>query len=392
MASGLTKWIAVVVLACAGLAAWLLPPTGEWLVDFSFTLREPTPERERERELSRAVTETKTLLARRYFADRFRDALDRERGGRLAVIALDEPAEAPAEVREGWRRQIEAAVRARPLGEGGMDVAVFLLGREHELPGGYEAREESATEYYLLDRPSGPVCVVAVFPPTPTRMHEQWWAEDERRGRLAEGVLGPCAFYATHGPPGTRVAEWLEGGAYLFADRAVPFDVAPGEEIAERRGLFGMRGRTTESVPPGHEACLAGHAEICATFLLDPKDVDRGFLRYGPYTSIAQRTELLYSEYRWRKPPDAHLLADLEAEFGAERFGRFWRSPAPVAQAFEEAFGESPGQWTRRWAVARFGEEESGPGLGLLTAVLSVLTLGATFLVSAYVADRRSVG
>lgn len=62
-----------------------------------------------------------------------------------------------------------------------------------------------------------------------------------------------------------------------------------------------------------------------------------------------------------------------------------------MPEAFTETFGEPPATWMHRWAVDRYGGMMAGPGLSLVTLVLSFLTVGATFLLAAYMTERRTV-
>ncbi len=53
-------------------------------------------------------------------------------------------------------------------------------------------------------------------------------------------------------------------------------------------------------------------------------------------------------------------MSDLEAEFGRDRFARFWTSDQSVEDAFAAAFDEPIGAWTMRWAQDRMGPQKSG--------------------------------
>lgn len=383
MASGMIRWVGAVVLLCGGLAAALLPPTGEWLIDLGYEPRERLPEEVRERDLSSDVQEATELLARRHWVAVFREALEGRDVGEPLFIPVGEMEGADPEHLEAWRRLVERETRLLPRGADGTGLAVFFLGAWHDLPGGYRHRHRGNAEYYLLDGASGPVCVVAVFQPALA-------LQDSRIERGGQ-VLGPCAVHATHGLPGPGVHRWLEAGAYLFMDEPSP--TRPGEAVARRREIFGIR--TFENrLPPLAQRCLAGRMDACREWLLAPDELESGFFRWTGTMDhfVAERSEMISGQRGYTALPEAHLVADLEAEFGSNRFRSFWRSGEPMPEAFARAFGEEPGAWMHRWAVSRYGEEKSGPGFGLLTAVLSLLTLGATFLVSAYVADRRSVG
>jgi hypothetical protein len=88
---------------------------------------------------------------------------------------------------------------------------------------------------------------------------------------------------------------------------------------------------------------------------------------------------------------EATLLADLEAEFGPERFAAFWTAEAPVAEAFEAAFGLSRADWTHTWAVERLGTRRARGSL-LADVPLTLLLCTVLGLVAGARVRRREVG
>jgi len=106
---------------------------------------------------------------------------------------------------------------------------------------------------------------------------------------------------------------------------------------------------------------------------------DRGTIRYDPAPPPAFTQTATY------------LLGDLEREYGAERFGRFWRSQDDVAEAFATAFGRPIGDWTAAWVAAHLGTVIPGPALPRQASFGTVLAL----LLGALAAgawQRRRVG
>lgn len=390
MARGPMRWIGAVVLLCGGLAAWLLPPTAESFFDMvRRSSSERTPEEARARELNAEVRGTKDLLVRLYLAERFREALEGEEAADGTVIVTGVAATAPAAKQEQWRDQLAEELRRLPRSGSGTDVALFIQDRRLELPGGHGLWHLLTHEYFLIDRPSGPVCVVSVSMATPRRRTEDWWSEG--RWELGSDRLGPCAFHAAHGVPGSGIARWLEGGGYLFAQNPAASERPSPGEVPSRRTIFGI-GRASRWVPIPVESCLSGRLASCGGWITAPGDIGLGPYRdVNARIELTRRTDLIYQEQRSSGLADVHVMADLQAEFGPERFGQFWRSERPVTEAFTEAFGEAPGSWMHRWAVSHYGEVPAGPGLSLLTTVLSFLTVGATFLVAAYLTERRTV-
>lgn len=213
-------------------------------------------------------------------------------------------------------------------------------------------------------------------------------------GKTGGPAVGPCLFQARYGPPGPAIARWLEGGAYAFAnDRAAnPLDLTP-----PGRGLFGKRLQRGEPSLTA-DRCVSGDARACAAAVLKRDTTTQ------PFQLFAFATRLLMEEgpvtFRmdattWRYPfygQSRRLLRDLEAEFGRDRFARFWTSHDDVATAFAAAFGEPPGTWVMGWARARLGTVEAGPGVGLLDLLLTLLVMGAIGAAAAAVPARGRFG
>ncbi len=84
-------------------------------------------------------------------------------------------------------------------------------------------------------------------------------------------------------------------------------------------------------------------------------------------------------------------MGDLEAEFGRDRFARFWTSDQTVEDAFTAAFGEPIEVWTMRWAQDRMGVQKAGPSVDLLSVLLTLVTLLACVGISTATATRRRV-
>jgi hypothetical protein len=83
------------------------------------------------------------------------------------------------------------------------------------------------------------------------------------------------------------------------------------------------------------------------------------------------------------------LLADLEADFGPEAFGRFWRSDAPVEMAFRDAFGIDVGPWVLSWVDRIYGTVPAGPRLAGSTTTWPLGLTLALFAAIAILFSRR---
>jgi hypothetical protein len=102
------------------------------------------------------------------------------------------------------------------------------------------------------------------------------------------------------------------------------------------------------------------------------------------------------------RPLAPEFLSDLITDKGQERFANFWRSDRPFATAFREAFGEELGEWTARWARAKWeSSHDAGiPGRRTVTLganispswpVLAVVWTGLAFAAAGWAARRRQV-
>src|SRR2546430_17061892 len=83
------------------------------------------------------------------------------------------------------------------------------------------------------------------------------------------------------------------------------------------------------------------------------------------------------------------LVAQAEADFGAERFGKFWRSSASVPVAFENAFGERIDDFASQLLRANEGSRSAGPRLELITVILSLATIVALAVATSLITNRR---
>ncbi len=138
----------------------------------------------------------------------------------------------------------------------------------------------------------------------------------------------------------------------------------------------------------GRAPFLHGWADACRRAVLDPTAyvepefypeveewISSGFSRNGEPFGGRERT--------W--------MGDLEAEFGRERFSRFWTSDQAVEDAFTTAFGEPIEVWTMRWAQDRMGPQKAGPSTDLLSALLTLVTLLTCVGIATATATRRRV-
>jgi hypothetical protein len=264
-------------------------------------------------------------------------------------------------VRESFiRRVAEARTRLDP--DARVDVAVALTTRRWQRPedgSRYGSYIESHGTDYLL--PGGGPCQVVMFVPggatTPSAL-DTYFPTDY--------LLGPCAFVARYGPPSDSVRAWIQWGGGRFART-----LEPSTPLAERAAEAGSRLA---------RACLAGNVEACA-LALDPAGTP---LRMpGSFDDAdAPHGLVLYDHDLYAGDPfgsvGAHLLADIEAEIGRDRFAAFWRTDAPVDAALADALGRPLGEWVADWAAARLPAPDRA-GLRLTDVLFSLLAV-ALFL------------
>ena len=292
-------------------------------------------------------------------------------------------------------------------------IGVFVVDKEY---GGHAAAftwQGARYEYYAGRDALGTYCmVVGLARPDRPSNHVffrfsssevySYYALD--RSDTVVNVLGPCRLWARYGHPSPAVGNWLKAGAYRLAE--APSEWPVPKTAPRRRGRFGLRGdemRWLSMVSPLGASCLAGRPDDCAAAVADTgRLVDRASLLLGdevlrPTSSIPRSSspEPLY----WSVGGggvfglgDEAMLAKLEQQYGPERFAKFWSAPAQdVDTAFESAFGLPLGEWVMQWAQKTYGVEPKGPRVDFITALLSILMLGAMIGIAIAVAQRRQV-
>lgn len=255
---------------------------------------------------------------------------------------------------DSWRTEYLRRVAEREA-PGALEVSIPIMGVSVGFANFPEIPEAlSSLNYYAGERAGGaPYCAVVVpyFKANPQF--------STRRGNL----LGPCRVWARHGAAGPHIAEWMvvTGGAFA-RDEWSGFDFEyEGATYARRFGseFWG----SFES-----RRCRAGDDAACEHAVVG---VDSS-ARMAPRFSMSGTGHFMPRI----APGEGGLLADMEKEFGSERFQRFWKSPEPVEQAFEAAFGVSLGQWVIDWSEARYGRTTIGSRLKLETIFLSLIFMG----------------
>jgi hypothetical protein len=124
-------------------------------------------------------------------------------------------------------------------------------------------------------------------------------------------------------------------------------------------------------------SCLNGRTDRCADLFAHPMEP------FGQWPGFWESDIPGVTAVWWSRVaggPEGWLLSDLLGGAGPERFARFWRSSLPLDSAFVDAFGTSPGAWTRHWAEARLGPAPYPPwpaARDVLLTVAAALVLAA---------------
>ena len=157
-----------------------------------------------------------------------------------------------------------------------------------------------------------------------------------------------------------------------------------GEWDEKRRDFASAYGRLSTV----GEGCIAGRVDACRRAVLDPT-------AYADPESYPELEEWISSGHSRNGEPfggrERTWMGDLEAEFGRDRFARFWTSEQAVEVAFATAFGEPIEVWTMRWARDRMGPQKAGPSTDLLSVLLTLVTLLACVGIATATAERWRV-
>ena len=211
-------------------------------------------------------------------------------------------------------------------------------------------------------------------------------------GRFAQWLaagLGPCAFYAAYGTPGTPVESWLAArhwdvGLYLGShgiagERFSSLDLLgnPSSPWYWWDGVY--------SFPPATVACLAGRPSGCRTAVLAGAADER----------TIRIPNIILVERRWWRVqhllPGERYLGDVARTVGRDRFLDFWTSGQPVDTALAAALKQPVGEWTADWERGFVRPIRLGPAppLGGVAIALAIAVLA--IVVVAGTASRRQI-
>jgi hypothetical protein len=192
---------------------------------------------------------------------------------------------------------------------------------------------------------------------------------------------------------GAGIQQWMQTtGASLALARG------RAEDESDRPRTAFLRTRAFSDLEDLRiEACLKRSEASCALIIADQEPSFGDLIDQVEERIVGAGIPLLESDYDQRRddggPATWYILDALEREFGAEAFGRFWRSDEPMTIAFQNAFGLSTASWGFQWASSLEGaradmnvlpsRRESG-----LMIIYTLVGLGLAL----GVATRRKVG
>jgi hypothetical protein len=88
---------------------------------------------------------------------------------------------------------------------------------------------------------------------------------------------------------------------------------------------------------------------------------------------------------------DDYLSAVLRS-IGKERFAMFWKSSEPPGIAFQNATGQSIGDWTLEWVHYTVGRTARGSQVSALTIVVALMLIAGGLALTAALANERAAG
>jgi len=392
MAFGMRHWVAALVLSVATIMVWLLPPTA-----FG-----PGRSSGLETVSSRAISALADLqvahgtLQRIRWADSLPALALRTAESQLAT-GFPPHEGLQSETQQTFHDLVQREVDALDRLDPNMTLGSFYQPFNHAgLPGLAQPRPQGSIprETYVGTYEGQPFCLQvrvvdgARFAEALARNLKS--LEDRlRKGSGRSNLLGACRPYARFGLAGPKIQEWLESGAVGFAEDSQFSGSRTDFRWRDRRRVAFWLTRDARGIAV--KKCVAGRTDACLTLMTDLDYLgiannNQRIIDNSPATSLGGST--LRSPFA---SLDDFLFLDLERDFGADAFQRFWTSDQEVPVAFEQAFGVELGAWTVSWVQRLMGTREAGPGLPGGAIWLSLLTISFLAGLSGLWHRRRKV-
>ena len=405
MALTLSRWIMGVTLACA-VATTVL------------AVRDDRERRERSYQPESAPSRAVARVHREY-------ALTHQRWRSLArrdsivgsLVAGASPASHGPEFRSGGgiAPQTSAAIERlarRQWSSLGIDSSksrvVVAVVREHREASDLPSPWRGALAFDYLLPPSAPAgsCVAVIVLGTTTDAAASPAVLARMLGdpEFTPLLLGPCAFYARFGEPGTPMERWLASRGFDLAfvpdwtpSRGAGSHLGPGRPQWRRR-TSGSRSDDSWTMPGevivdgGVRACLGGDVARCEGMVLSMTShpLARAPRGSAPWDGVVRRRTMYDAR---NVAAVADYLSDLATYVGPERFAAIWGAPSSVATAMADVTGMTIGDWTREWLLA-YGitAPQVGAEVGWGEMALILVSIIASLGIAVTVASRRQVG
>lgn len=221
--------------------------------------------------------------------------------------------------------------------------------------------------------------------------------------RSSAALRGPCAFYATFGPPGPGISNWLTATNWRVArfgdwrGPSVPLEYPYGwgRQIRGIERLFYpderwlLRGELSSDAL----SCIAGRVDRCRHGLLAATPDARGRSRANILTTNGFEIGFFFMRSQGRPLGSAEgwVLSDMARSLGPERFATFWHSQLAPAEAYRAAAQGDIDVWTMEWARRVYGTEELGPQVSQSALASGFVFAAIGGLVAMLFAYRRKV-
>ena len=310
------------------------------------------------------------------------------------ALIVEAPDSLAAYARDVVRPALDTVWRQLGLGVNKVGVGVVLdFWRTRSTGTDHTPKVVFGSPGHLLPDSTDRTTCVALIPAWHWHQFSERGQNQQLEDRL-RGGLGPCAFLAAWGTPGSAVRRWLARRNYDLA-------TFPGwdRERSMQSQWVSVRLASEANTPPtwywpavyGHPitaiGCLAGRATSCRAAVLS-----------GAGDSFDDSVPRLLSNQGWywlrneRLVVGDRYLSDVAREVGHERFLRFWNSPEPVDTALAAALKMPVGEWTRRWERRIVPPLPLGPAAPMGASILGILLGAAAVFLVARGAARRQVG
>ena len=384
MAFGMKKWIGTVVVACALLALWQLPPDP---LD-----RRIAPQSVEIEERYRELTRERRLLSGAIQRMRWSDSLS----ALTVETAVDglafavHPSSNDLRVVERLERRVREEIAALPMRDRDLLFGYYHQRWDHAAVEGINPEGTNRTETYVGNRDGQEYCLQVRVSAFRHARNIQQAADGTSSLAPRASRLGGCRLFMQYGMPGPAVMEWLEAGGIAYGMETGEAAPITADNIRSMRlyrafGVNTLTGIGSVEI----DRCRAGIPEACGELFTNPESAtgwSASSMRMAQQSpALAVRGDPFFGLIA---QDEAYLLHDLEAQFGREAFARFWTSELPFEAAFEDAYGMDVNGWMSGWTATMQRVIEATPALPSDTVSLT-LTIVLMLFGFAYLRNRR---